>query len=317
MLFSIIIPIYNVEAYLKECLDSILSQDFDDVELICVNDGSTDGSLAILKEYAADYSEKVCIFTQPNAGLSAARNKAMAEARGEYLLFLDSDDWLTACSLQKLAEIIKSESPDIIAFNSELYYESENRTVPNLSFNHLYDRVFEDGMGYFSYFVGLRNWGPSAVCFYVFKRDLLIKNKLQFEPGLLHEDELFMPQALYYGGQTRVVTDTVYCYRMRSGSIIHNQKQKNYTDNLKIAGILFDFFVVAGIRTKFVDRTIYNLILGGINGLMHTQEGRAVIPERSSQILVRVARSVKEKLIARLIQWDVRCYKYYVRIVKR
>ena len=179
-LFTIIIPVYNVALYLRECLDSVLKQGFESYELICINDGSTDCSLAILEEYAQKYPKQVKVFSQNNLGLSATRNKGVEIAGGDYLLFLDSDDMLTEGSLVRLATIVENTTIDIIAFNSELYFEANKRTEHNINFNHTENQLFATGIDYFDAFVAKRGWGPSAVCFYAFKRELFIKNELKF-----------------------------------------------------------------------------------------------------------------------------------------
>lgn len=315
MTFSIIIPVYNVALYLRECLDSVLNQGFASCELICVNDGSTDGSLEILEEYAQKYPKQVKVFTQPNAGLSATRNRGMEMASGDYILFLDSDDMLTAGSLALLAAEVENKSIDMVAFNSELYFEKEQQSKPNVKFNHPKNTIFDRGMDYFDAFVANRGWGPSAVCFYLFKRELFIHNNLKFEVGLLHEDELLMPQVLCFSKKLSVVNTVFYLYRIHGESITGRQFHKNYTDKLQIAEMLFDFFVSQRIIDKFVDRSIYNLSLAGIHGLMFTPDRRK-ISFRSREILVRVAHTVKEKMIAVMIRIDVSLYSLYFKIVK-
>lgn len=128
--FSIIIPVYNVAPYLRECLDSVLAQTFADWEAICVDDGSTDGSGAILDEYAAR-DPRLRIFHQPNAGVSAARNKALDEAKGEYVTFLDGDDVVDQDWLKVFSEVIDSEKCDVVrgAF-SRWHYELEQLVAP-------------------------------------------------------------------------------------------------------------------------------------------------------------------------------------------
>ena len=103
MLLSIIIPVYNVEQFIEECLDSVCTQSFADWEAICVNDGSTDCSLTLLQEFASRDS-RIHVISQSNAGLSAARNTGLRAASGEYVLFLDSDDWLTSNAIDVLKE---------------------------------------------------------------------------------------------------------------------------------------------------------------------------------------------------------------------
>ena len=121
---SIVIPVYNVEQYLPKCLDSVLVDNQFTGQVICVNDGSTDGSLAILEEYVARYSNME-IISQSNAGLSAARNVGLQAASGDYVMFLDSDDWLKPNALFKLSELIHGE--DVIYFNGLKYYEATNK----------------------------------------------------------------------------------------------------------------------------------------------------------------------------------------------
>ena len=119
MLFSIIIPVFNVEKYLQVCLNSVLGQTYPDWEAICVNDGSTDGSLAILEENAAK-EERIKIIDQPNAGTATARNTGIRSAHGDYIFFLDSDDWLELDTLEIIAGRLHGE--DILCFSGKRYF---------------------------------------------------------------------------------------------------------------------------------------------------------------------------------------------------
>ena len=116
---SIIVPIYNVEKYVVDCLESILNQSNQDYEIICVNDGSTDLSGEIVKNYQKNYSEKIVYVEQENLGLSAARNAGIAVAKGEYICFVDSDDMLTDNALEVLISTIKM-NPDVQIINYEM-----------------------------------------------------------------------------------------------------------------------------------------------------------------------------------------------------
>lgn len=315
-LITIIIPVYNVAFYLRNCLDSVLKQGFESCELICINDGSTDGSLKILEEYAQKHPNQVKVFSQSNAGLSATRNKGVEMAKGDYLLFLDSDDMLTEGSLARLAQEVENKRIDIVAFNSELYFENEQRLEANSAFNHPENLLFAKGMDYFDDFVQKRGWGPSAVCFYLFKRELFVKSNLKFEVGLLHEDELFMPQVLYYADKICVINEVLYTYRIHGESITRTQSQKNYTDKLQVAEMLFNFFADKKVGDRFVKRSIYNLSLAGIHGLMHSKPERKKISAGLRSNLVSVAQTSKEKMIANLIRLDVRLYELYFKIIK-
>ena len=113
---SVIIPVYNVEPYLKQCMDSVVGQTLKDIEIICVDDGSTDNSLDILREYAAEDS-RIQIIEQKNAGAGAARNNGMRYATGKYLSFLDSDDFYVNSNLIKLVEKLKGTNADLVFTN--------------------------------------------------------------------------------------------------------------------------------------------------------------------------------------------------------
>ena len=114
--FSVVIPIYNVEEYLRQCLDSIVNQTFKDIEIICVNDGSTDNSLVILEEYAGQDS-RVKILNQENAGVSEARNSGINAASGEYIAFFDSDDWVDLNTFEVINNKINEHNPDSVIFS--------------------------------------------------------------------------------------------------------------------------------------------------------------------------------------------------------
>ena len=121
---SIVVPIYNVERYLEKCLDSLVGQTYENIELILVNDGSTDRSLEIAKRYADRY-EQIFLTSQANGGLSKARNTGIALAQGEYLCFLDSDDWLEFDTVQKIVSLMEKDDLDLCLFGANGYLFDE------------------------------------------------------------------------------------------------------------------------------------------------------------------------------------------------
>lgn len=266
MQLSIIIPVYNTALYLAACMDSVLRQSSaESVEVICVNDGSTDDSATILHTYAERYSN-VRIISQPNGGLSAARNTGLRAANGEYVLFLDSDDRIKPDTLSILDANL-SECPDILAFGSELWYYENEYSVPNDKFNHRqYDRMLS-GQQYLDQFVCERGWGPSAACFYAYRRTFLRQHSLCFPVGLLHEDELFVPQACALAQNVKILSNILYEYRMRENSIVHSAKLKSYQDKMVISEYLYDFFKNQHFLTLASRRIVYNLRLNAILGL--------------------------------------------------
>ena len=122
--FSVIVPVYNTEKYLRKCIDSILNQSYDDYEIIIVNDGSTDSSKKIINEYCKTFSSKIKGVHKKNGGLSDARNKGVKKACGDYLLFVDSDDYIEKNLLKTLSKKLKDE-PDIIRFQIKEVHEDK------------------------------------------------------------------------------------------------------------------------------------------------------------------------------------------------
>jgi glycosyltransferase involved in cell wall biosynthesis len=217
MLLSIIVPVYNVEDYLVECLDSINKrQDLDSYEVICINDGSTDRSLEVLKVYARA-NEKIKIISISNHGLSAARNLGIAEAKGEYVLFVDSDDMLFSFVLKDLLSLAKENDLDILDFNTCSY---ENRSLfPWRKRDNDYNHV-KNGKKYFTEYVALNKEQPNVSAWsHVYRRGFLIENGLFFVVGRYYEDLSFTAQAYARANRVMAIDKNIYIYRVNFASI--------------------------------------------------------------------------------------------------
>lgn len=231
---SIIIPVYNVEKYLEKCLDSILVDNSFTGQVICVNDGSTDGSEKILEEYAKKYPN-LEIVTQPNAGLSAARNAGFDRATGDYVFFPDSDDWIVAGAINKILMQINGE--EVVYFNAKIFNEEKQSFGREIDIQELKNI---DGQAYFAAIYGQpRNMPCVCVCGGVYLRSFLEKNHLYNEPGIFHEDNYFTPQALLSAKRVSSINECVYIYRIRKGSITSSVKDKHIQDLLFIARNLY------------------------------------------------------------------------------
>ena len=252
MLFSLIIPVYNVEAYLRDCLDSVLNQTFADWEAVCVNDGSTDGSAAILDDYAAK-DERLRVVSQANAGLSAARNAGMDAAKGDYILFLDSDDWLEDNALETIANALQDE--DLLCFSGRRYWETTGEfNQPDL----LTEQSFADGMDYYSQNALLRrDFAFVCVVLRAYKRSFLLEKGLRFREGIFHEDNLFTPLACYHATKVKVVNACLYDYRVRANSITTTDDARRLRDLLGVANELAAFFIP---KTGFDKTVVYRAI---------------------------------------------------------
>lgn len=222
--FSIIVPIYNTEKYLKECIDSVLKQDFENYELILVDDGSPDNSPKICDEYA-EKDKKVKVVHKPNGGLSDARNCGIKEAAGEYIIFLDSDDFIHENSLEKIAKTCEEKNADIIFLKGFKFFDDNSETQEldeDLNMDTLKNKE-----EIFNYITSLRKF-PGSACTKTFRREFILTNELFFEKGLLSEDIEWMIRALK-AAKTIASNNTPYYYyrQNRAGSITHTVKARN------------------------------------------------------------------------------------------
>lgn len=217
---SIIVPVYNVERYLQECLDSLLSQTYDSFEVVCVNDGSTDGSGAILSEYAQRDS-RIRVFEKSNGGLASARNYGLAHAAGEYVLFVDSDDTIKRSALQTLMENAKEADAEIVAFGID-----SNHFLDDLSAPAWIEKKNPNRKEFFVEFQPEILFGrEGAVPFAVrdfFKRSFLRENNLWFAEGFrFGEDTIFQMEAFPKACNILFIPNKLYNYRVeRIGSLM-------------------------------------------------------------------------------------------------
>ena len=251
MQFSIIIPVYNVEQYLRDCLNSVIAQTYTDYEVICVNDGSKDGSLALLKDYQTKYPQ-ITIISQRNKGLSAARNAGIQAAKGNYLFFLDSDDWIEPNSLEILVQ--KQEGEDLLWFNGRRVFEDGRNEDPDSGI----EEAQLTGWEYYNkYALVSRKFHFVCSVLRLYRREYLLQNNLFFEEGIYHEDNLFTPLACYYAQTVKVIPDCLYIYRIREGSITQTPKLKRLYDMLIVANKLSAFFIpIEGLDKRQLYREI-------------------------------------------------------------
>ena len=231
---SIIVPAYNVEQYLAKCIDSCLNQNLakDNYEIIVVIDGSPDNSLAIAQTYAGQ-NENIKIIIQDNQGLSMARNNGLKVARGKYVWFVDSDDWIEPYSLQRICNHL-TDDLDILQLQYRYVYEDAGLNQ-NATFR-LIDGV-SNGRE-----VTLEGGLPAPAQFCVYRKDFLMQNHLEFKHGIYHEDSEFKPRATYLAQRIASDSEVSYNYLQRtSGSITSKFRLKNGLDILYVMNSLMDF----------------------------------------------------------------------------
>lgn len=231
---SIIIPVYNVEAYLDKCLISVLDSGIDSscYEVIAINDGSTDGSLDILLNYEKLYSN-LTVISQPNSGLGSTRNKGASLANGEYIWFVDSDDWITPDAIENLISVVITEKPDIINIDFE---HSSGDKSPVL--NNAIAGTHYSGIDYL-----LMSIVQNPAQYYIINTKFYRQFKLCFLETIYHEDSLFTPLALSLANKVIFLEKICYIYNIRENSIMTSggNNFKHADDMLTVVTKLSDF----------------------------------------------------------------------------
>ena len=212
---TIIIPVYNAGKYLRHGLDSLLAQTCGDWEAVCINDGSSDESLAILEEYAAR-DARFRVFSQVNSGVSAARNRGIREARGEWVTFLDADDWFSEDMVSSLQGPAAREGVDMIAFESMVEYE------PGIPRNLVQEETVKlKSEGEFSTTPALAGEMVGTVWAKAFRRSFLLENGLEFPKNMRQEDEVFYRESLPLTQGVYLLRHLGYHYLQNRASYMH------------------------------------------------------------------------------------------------
>lgn len=220
---SVIVPVYNVELYLRECLESITRQTLKEVEIICVNDGSTDSSLNILMSFANE-DNRITILDQENRGLSGARNSGLNFVNGKYIYFIDSDDYLSFDALEKLYNICEEKQLDVIHFDYTCFND-DGSAAPTLE-RREYSQIY-DGVSFLKILRDDHAYTPTAWSQMILS-EFLKKNHITFYEGIIHEDNLFSFYVLMEAKRVSHLGQKLYHHRHRANSIMTvPQSKKN------------------------------------------------------------------------------------------
>lgn len=235
-MISIIVPVYNVEPYIDDCLASIARQSRSDFELIIVNDGSTDRSMERVNHWLGEFTS-AHIIEQPNGGLSSARNAGLQVASKEFVVFLDSDDELTPDAIEILCALLEYQQPDMVLFSASVFRDSAYSGNQNIGVSYSRN-AFEfpkpvTGTEYLQRAIASKQYFPSA-CLYAFRKNLL--GNLRFVDRILHEDNHFTPALLVRAKSVKVIDAQLYKRRLREGSIMTARRsQANIDGYLRVA----------------------------------------------------------------------------------
>lgn len=244
---SVIIPCYNVEKYINKCLDSVLNSTFKDIEIIAIDDGSVDSTYEILKEYEKKDS-RVVISTKKNTGQANTRNIAINKASGEYLLFLDSDDYIDTDMIEELYNKVK-EGYDIAVcdakgvdlagniLNTIVFNEYSNNSIKNYIIN------------------------SSGPCWKLIKKDIIINNNLYFYEGHIYEDIAVVPSWGIYANSIGYVPNKYYYYLIRNNSTMnqtaYNKKLEDIFDSLDNLTSLFNDKYNTELEYIYIDHLLH------------------------------------------------------------
>ena len=309
--FSIIVPIYNVESFLKECIDSVLLQDFQDYELICINDGSTDNSLEVLKTFS---DSRIKIINQENQGMSCARNSGLDIALGEYIWFIDSDDKIAEHSLSDLNKLIDQKPYDLVFFNATVFFD--NKELENKGWFE-YKRSSSGEIQSLSFFENEMKNNKLIVqsCCYIFKREIF-KN-IRFIPHIYHEDNPFFIQLIFQNPNALcyVVKKEFFLRRIRDNSIMTSKKSlKHFLGYSTSIQYLLEYKNENNINNIYYDKFISSLIMG----LFHISKQ---IDSNSCEFELNKYKSFhglsfKQKIALRF-PWILNFYQFAKKLIKK
>ncbi len=250
MKVSVIIPIYNTKEYIRQCLDSILEQTLQEIEIIVVDDGSTDGTTDIIKEYENKYPQKIKAFYKPNGGQAEARNLALQHAVGEYLGFVDSDDWIDKEMYEEMYNKAKADNADIVICDTTDHYPTRD------VYHHA--SQFEDKFSV----------TPSA-CNKIFRREFV--GDINFPVGLWYEDFEFTTKNLMLTERISTIPKSFYHCHCREVSTMFNNNSEKNLNMLTVFNNLIEFVNEHNLQEKYAETLEYlhidHILISTINRL--------------------------------------------------
>ncbi len=250
---SVIIPVYNVEVYLRKCLDTLINQTLKDIEYICINDGSTDNSLLILEEYAQKDSRFI-IINQENQGQGTARNKGLKIVKGEYIGFVDPDDWIESDMYEEMYNKAKKFDVDIIECNRNFYRnnllekkeDNQKLILENTNQEIIYENIYHP-LTFFENFLDVYS---GSVLNKLFKTEFIKKNNILFSKGRMIEDVVFFLSALASNPKYMNIDKYYYCCNLRVGSSVNSISEYGF-DIFTGFDILFIFLAKINLYLNY------------------------------------------------------------------
>lgn len=230
MKISIIVPVYKVENELPRCVESLINQTYKNIEIILVDDGSPDNCPIICDEYAKK-EKRIQVIHRENGGLSEARNSGLANVTGQYILFVDSDDYIELDTCEKFIDALKEDMPDIVV--GDYIEEREYKAIPHVHREIEVEKLYS-AETYLQKTIDNEEIHLEA-CFNLYKTSFWKENGFLFKNGILHEDMQLIPQVFLNAKQIQYVNHPFYHYIIREGSIMNqNNREKRYENVMEI-----------------------------------------------------------------------------------
>lgn len=238
---SIIVPVYNVEKYIEKCLVSLVNQTLQEIEILIVNDGTKDNSMSIVKKFAVKYPNKIIILEKQNGGLSDARNYAIPYAKGEYIAFLDSDDYVEEDTYEQMYKIAQKENSDMVECDFYWEYKTKTKNDIGVIYNNKKEMIEK---------VRVVAWNK------LIKKEILDKNKIIFPVGYRYEDVEFTYKLIPYLDKVSFLKKPCIHYIQREGSI-SNVQNEGTKEIYSVLEHVVDFYREKGIYEQYKEELEY------------------------------------------------------------
>lgn len=244
---SVIVPVYNVEKLLERCLNSLVNQTFNNFEIIIINDGSTDSSFEIVKKFQKSYSHLITVVDQANQGIGNTRNNGIALSKGKYLYFIDSDDYISANTLEKMYQLAEVNKADYVIGGFDTVTEEETYLASYpVEYSLKEELLFtQDHKDLFL--------AHNAVWNRLFLSEIVKTEAIRFLPGLMYEDLLFSRQYFLRSQRAVIMEDNPLQYVQRDGSLMASMKTNNNLDFVEIFTALINDSKEKNLYTDYKD----------------------------------------------------------------
>lgn len=245
---SVIVPVYNTSQYLVRCMEALVNQTLGEIEILAVNDGSTDNSLEILKRYEEQYPGKVRVLTKENGGQATARNLGIRESKGEYIGFADSDDCVDRTIFEKLYRLAKKDDSDMVECHYHYLQETggktkELKTRGNIRAYGNRKNMFIDPQ--------VSPWNK------LYRREVLQKGEVTFPEGLIYEDTAFYIKSIPFVEKESYLAEHLVYYYLRGSSTMNANKSRKVADIFAVLGDILDFYKTKGFYEEYREELEY------------------------------------------------------------